>query len=170
MTIIESFLAELEHEAATTRRLLERVPEQKMDWRPHEKSMTLSRLSGHIAEIPDWSRSVLADDVFDVERADEKGYVAQQPTTRAELLEIFDRSVANFRAAAEGVDDARMGKRWKMVKGDHTVLDMPRTVAVRSFILNHMIHHRGQLAVFLRLLDVPLPQIYGPTADDPSGF
>lgn len=168
MPMIDAFLAELDHEAATTRRLLERVPEDRMPWRPHEKSMTLSRLAGHIAELPRWAGTVLHDDAFELDDAAERGWVAAQPSTTAELLEIFDAGVAGFREAAAGLDDARMKEKWSLLKGGKTMLEMPRAVGVRSFILNHMIHHRGQLAVYLRLLDVPLPSIYGPTADDPG--
>lgn len=170
MPMIDAFLAELDHEAATTRRLLERVPEEKMEWQPHEKSMTLSRLSGHIAELPRWSGTVLQEDAFDLATAAERGWVPAQPATTAELLEIFDTAVAGFRTAAEGLDDARMKETWKLVRGERTLLEMPRAVGVRSFILNHMIHHRGQLSVYLRLLGVPLPSIYGPSADDPGPF
>lgn len=170
MPMIDAFLAELGHEAATTRRLLERVPEDKMEWRPHDKSMTLSRLAGHVAELPRWSGTVLEDDAFELDTAAERGWLPAQPATTAELLEIFDGAVAGFRTAAEGLDDERMKETWKLVKGGKTVLEMPRAGGVRSFILNHMIHHRGQLTVYLRLLDVPLPSIYGPTADDPGAF
>lgn len=168
MPMIDAFLAEMGHEAATTRRLFERVPEDKMDWRPHEKSMPLSRLAGHIAELPRWSSTILHDDAFDLDTAAEKGWVPARPATTAELLEIFDGSVAGFRAAAEGIDDAKLKEKWRLIKGGKAVLEMPRAVGVRSFVLNHMIHHRGQLAVYLRLLDVPLPSIYGPTADEPG--
>lgn len=168
MPMIDAFLAELSQEAATTRRLFERVPEEKMDWRPHEKSMPLSRLAGHIAELPGWAATVLRDEAFDLDTAAEKGWLPARPATTAELLEIFDRSVAGFRAAAEGIDDTKLKERWRLLKGGRTAIEMPRAVGVRSFILNHMIHHRGQLSVYLRLLDVPLPSIYGPTADEPG--
>lgn len=170
MPMIDAFLAELDHEAATTRRLLERVPEDKLTWKPHEKSMTLSRLAGHVAEMPGWARTILADDVFEADKAGERGYRPHQPETVAELLQVHDESLAAFRAAAQGVSDETLRGSWRMVKGGQTLLEMPRTVAVRSFIISHIIHHRGQLSVYLRLLDVPLPSIYGPTADDPGRF
>jgi len=170
MPIIDAFLAELEHESATTRRLLERVPEEKMGWKPHEKSMTLSRLSGHIAELPGWSKTILADDEFHMDRESRHGYRAHRPETTAELLRVHDENVAGYRAAAEGVSDEHLRGRWKMYAGGKVLLDMTRTVALRSFVMNHLIHHRGQLSVYLRLLGVPLPPIYGPTADDPGAF
>ena len=170
MPIIDAFLAELEHESATTRRLLERVPEEKMGWKPHEKSMTLSRLSGHIAELPGWSKTILADDEFHIDRESRHGYRAHQPETTAELLRVHDENVAGYRAAAEGVSDEHLRGHWRMLGGGKVLLDLKRAVALRSFVMNHLIHHRGQLSVYLRLLDVPLPPTYGPTADDPGGF
>jgi uncharacterized damage-inducible protein DinB len=170
MPIIDAFLAEMGHESTLTRRLLERVPDDRMGWKPHDKSMTLGRLAGHVAELPGWSRTVLADDVFEVSAAAEAGFVPAEPATRAELLAIFDDHVAGFEAAARGVSDETMRETWKMTRGGRVLLEMPRTVAVRSFILNHTIHHRGQLSVYLRLLEVPLPSIYGPSADDPGPF
>lgn len=170
MPIIDAFLAELDHEAATTRRLLERVPEEKMGWKPHEKSMTLSRLAGHVAELPGWARTILGDDEFDVVRSTDRGYRANQPETTAELLRVHDDNVAGFRAAAEGVSDEHLRGHWRMVKEGKVLLDLSRIVALRSFVISHMVHHRGQLSVYLRLLEVPLPQIYGPTADDRGAF
>jgi uncharacterized damage-inducible protein DinB len=170
MPMIDAFLAELQHEAATTRRLLERVPEDRMGWKPHERSMTLARLAGHVAELPAWSRTILADDEFEIEKARERGFTAHQPATVAELLRVHDDSVAAYRAAAAGVSDDTLRGRWRMLKGGKVALEMPRAVGLRSFVMNHLIHHRGQLSVYLRLLGVPLPSIYGPTADDPGPF
>jgi len=170
MPMIYAFLAELGHEAATTRRLLERVPEDRLSWKPHEKSMTLSRLAGHVAELPGWSRTILADDEFHIDRESPHGYRAHRPETVAELLQVHDDNVAAYHDAAEGVSDETLRGHWRMLKGGQVVLDLPRTVALRSFLMNHLIHHRGQLSVYLRLLGVPLPSIYGPTADDPGPF
>lgn len=170
MPIIDAFIGEMQHEAATTRRVLERVPEDRMAWKPHDKSMTLSRLAGHIAELPGWSKTIVADDEFHMDRASDHGYRAHQPDTVAELLAIHDENVAAFLAACEGVSDERLRGHWRMLKGGRVVLDMPRTVALRSFVISHWIHHRGQLSVYLRLLEVPLPSIYGPTADEPGPF
>ena len=156
------FAAELEQEAAVTRRLLERVPVEKAEWKPHEKSMTLGRLAGHVAELPGWGATMFSEDT-DFSTGSHKPFV---PSTVEELLARFDQSVARFRQAAEATGDEQMKERWQLRQGDQVFIDLPRAAAVRGVALNHMIHHRGQLSVYLRLLDVPLPSIYGPTADE----
>lgn len=166
MPMIDAYRAELNHEAATTRRLLERMPEDRVDWKPHEKSMTLGRLCGHVAELTDWGVTILEDDGFDLATARERGFEAFVAADREGLLDRYDRGVAALVAAAQGVDDARMMGTWTLSHGDQTVFSAPRTVALRSWVLNHVVHHRGQLAVYLRLLDVPVPSIYGPSADE----
>jgi len=168
MPMIDVFLAELDHEAATTRRLLERVPFDDPAWKPHEKSMTLGRLAGHVAELPRWGQVVLAMDVLDL--ASDHGMVALDATSRDELLDAFDGNLAAYRDAAQGVSNEHLRGHWKLAQGDKVMLDLPRAAALRSFVMSHLIHHRGQLSVYLRLRDVPLPSIYGPTADDPGFF
>lgn len=166
MPIIDAFLAELDHEAATTRRVLERMPEGRADWKPHERSMTLGRLCGHLAELPGWGRTVLADDEFDLATARERGYEPYVASDRAELLERYDQAVAALREAARGTSDERIREPWTLRHGDQVVLSSPRAAALRGFVFSHSIHHRGQLSVYLRLLDVPVPSIYGPSADE----
>lgn len=166
MPMIDAYLAELDHEAATTRRLLERMPEDRTDWKPHEKSMTLGRLCGHIAEMSTWGVTILQDDGFDLATARERGYEALVAADRDSLLTRYDRGVAALVAAARGIDDERMKGTWTLSHGDQVVFSAPRAVALRSWVLNHVVHHRGQLAVYLRLLDVPVPSIYGPSADE----
>ena len=166
MPMIDAYLAELDHEAATTRRLLERMPEGKGDWKPHEKSMTLGRLCGHIAEMPGWGVTILRDELFDMATAAERGFEAFVARDRAGLLERFDREVGQLREAARGVSDERLQGAWTLRVGGEDVFTAPRAVALRSWVLNHVVHHRGQLSVYLRLLDVPLPSIYGPSADE----
>lgn len=168
MPMIDAYLAELDHESATSRRVLERVPEDRMGWKPHERSMTLGRLAGHVAELPVWAVSIVTMDVLDL--ASDHGMVAFNPTGREELLATFEQRIAEFRAAAQGVSDEHLRGHWKLAQGDKILLDMPRVVALRSFVMSHTIHHRGQLSVYLRLLDVPVPSIYGPSADDPGPF
>jgi uncharacterized damage-inducible protein DinB len=168
MPMIDAYLAELDHESATSRRVLERVPEDRMGWKPHERSMTLGRLAGHVAELPVWAVSIVTMDVLDL--ASDHGMVAFNPTSREELLATFERRIAEFRAAAQGASDEHLRGHWKLAQGDKILLDMPRAVALRSFVMSHTIHHRGQLSVYLRLLDVPVPSIYGPSADDPGPF
>ena len=165
MSISEAMLAELNQEAANTRKMLEVVPGDRFDWQPHEKSMTLGRLSGHIAEIPGWAPMMAGKDELDFAESD---FTPAQPATRDQLLESHDQSVAAFNSALEGLDDATLMKPWTMKNGDEVYFTMPCAVAMRGFILNHIVHHRGQLSVYLRQLEVPLPQVYGPTADNPS--
>lgn len=164
MPRIDTFVAELEHEAAITRRLLERVPDDRLDFKPHEKSMTLARLSGHIAEMPLWGTMTLTADELDLSApSDLESFVAPG---REELLARFDREVETFRGAARGRTDAELGEDWTLRQGERVLLAMPRAAVLRSWVLNHLVHHRGQLSVYLRLLDVPVPAIYGPSADE----
>lgn len=166
MPIIDAFLAELDHEAATTRRVLERMPEGRGDWKPHERSMTLGRLCGHIAELPSWGRVVLSENAFDVAGAQARGFEAFVAEDRAGLLERFDAGVASLREAAQGYPDERMRDPWTLSQGDQVIFSSPRVAALRGFVFSHGIHHRGQLSVYLRLLGVPVPSIYGPSADE----
>lgn len=166
MPLIDAYVAELDHESATTRRLLERMPEDRADWKPHDKSMTLGRLCGHIAEMPGWGTTILRDEQFDMAAAREQGFEAFVARDRAGLLERFDREVAQLREAAGGVGDEHLAGSWALRMGEQELYRAPRAVALRTWVLNHVVHHRGQLAVYLRLLDVPVPAIYGPSADE----
>jgi uncharacterized damage-inducible protein DinB len=160
----EPLAAELRQEAATTRRLLERVPEEKFSWKPHEKSMSLGRLAGHVAELPALLAPALTADEIDFASGDYKPFNA---SSVAELLEEFDTNISKGVELLKGAADERMSDTWRMRSGEKVMFELPRAAVVRGVVLNHIIHHRGQLAVYLRLLDVPLPSIYGPTADEP---
>ena len=164
MSIAQSILAEYEQEAATTRTLLERVPEDKFDWRPHDKSMSLARLAGHIAESPEWVGAIMDEEEIDF--AAEVDYSTSTPESGEQLLETFDRAVSAFCEKMAGYSDEDFMVTWTMKKGDQVLGQMPRVAVVRMFVLNHHYHHRGQLTVYLRLLGVPLPMVYGPTADE----
>ncbi len=161
-TISQSMLPEFEHEMANTRKSLERVPENKLSFKPHPKSMTLGALATHLATINQWTEAIVGQDTFDVSTA--------PPTvelkSRAEILAAFDKNLAIAQKAIAGSNDAHMLKPWTLKSGSHTVLTMPRAAVLRSFILSHTIHHRAQLGVYLRLNDVPVPSIYGPSADE----
>jgi uncharacterized damage-inducible protein DinB len=166
MSLCEPLAAELRQEAATTRRLLERVPEESFGWKPHEKSMALGRLAGHIAELPTLIAPALTQDELDFAAGN---YQPFNPTSVAELLERFDRNVADAAGLLSGQTDERMQEPWRLRSGEQVLFELPRAAVVRTMALNHIVHHRGQLSVYLRLLDVPLPSIYGPSADEGPG-
>jgi uncharacterized damage-inducible protein DinB len=165
MALKDSILPEYDHEMGTTRRVLERVPEADLAWKPHEKSFSLAQLATHIASIPRWVPITLDETVFDVTTAPEDAR-PKPATSVAELLKIFDGHVKAARARINDQGDAALLVPWTLKQGSHEVFTMPRLAVLRSFIMNHMIHHRGQLSVYLRLRNVPLPSIYGPTADE----
>lgn len=165
MSIAETILPEFDQEAATTRRVLERVPEEKFDWKPHAKSPTMAWLAGHVANLPTWAEITMRSDKYDLDTPE-----AQQrtplPASRAELLDRFEKNIAAARAAIAGADDPTMNQTWSLIAGGRAVLSMPRAAVLRSMVMNHGIHHRAQLCVYLRLNDVPVPAVYGPSADE----
>lgn len=165
--ITELLLAELEREAAGTRRALERVPEGREDWKPHEKSMPLGYLAGLVATMPGWIAAMIELDELDVTAPSE--YKTRSLGTTRKLLEAFDRALDKGKAALAATTDEHLMTSWKMLAGGHVVAEMPRYVAIRDSAINHLAHHRGQLTVYLRLNDAPVPSLYGPTADE-KGF
>ncbi len=167
MTLAEAMTAEFRQEAVGTRKMLERAPEDQFAWQPHEKSMPLGRLAGHIAENPSWADTIIGTTELDFAESDYKPFL---PESTAELLTEYDQRVAAFEKAMQGVSDEDMLVRWTMKHGDRVISQLPRIAAIRGFILSHTYHHRGQLSVYLRLLGVPVPGVYGPTADDQAGF
>ena len=165
MAIKDSLLPEFDHEMATTRRLLERVPEAEFAWKPHARSMALGQLAGHIANLPQWCSATLASTVFDLDSLP-VATGPQLPASRAALIEEFDSKVTAARNQLTSTTDAEFMTPWTLKKSGQEMFTLPRISAIRSFVMNHLIHHRGQLSVYLRLKDVPLPPIYGPTADE----
>jgi uncharacterized damage-inducible protein DinB len=163
--IAESMLPEFDHETATTRLLLERVPDSKASWKPHEKSMTLGQLAMHIATIPQWTPVTLRQTVFDTHPVDGSPYSPPLFESVAHALKTYDEGVAAARAMLAATTDGEFMVPWTLKKAGQALFSMPRAGVFRTFILNHAVHHRGQLSVYLRLCDVPLPNIYGPTAD-----
>lgn len=161
MSISAALLPEFDHEMATTRTTLERVPEANFAWKPHEKSMSLGQLASHIAEMPGWGVAGLTMDSLDL-----ANYKPWLGSSRAEVLGVFDKNVAGARKAIEGAADATYMSNWSLTKGGQTMMTMPKIAVVRTFVLNHIIHHRGQLSVYLRLNNVSVPSIYGPSADE----
>jgi uncharacterized damage-inducible protein DinB len=160
--LTDSLIAELENEAATTRRVLERIPEDRLSWAPHAKSMTLGKLAQHIAGIPGFSA-----DVFDAPESQMPMAHPQAPSSRAEVLSLLDQSVANAVAKLRKWGDAYLQEQCRVLAGDRVLIAGRRIELVRKVMLSHWYHHRGQLTVYLRLLDVPVPSVYGPSADEP---
>ena len=171
MAIAEALLPEFDQEAASTRTTLERVPDGKFDWSPHEKSGTMGWLAGHLATIPTWATVAINQDSLDL-MPDGKPYSPPPaPTSVTELLETFDKNVADARAAIAGASDEQLIETWSLLRNGENMMSMPRVAVVRGFVMNHMIHHRAQLGVYLRLNDIPVPSIYGPSADEnPMGM
>lgn len=164
--ITELLSAELEREAAGTRRLLERVPEGRNDWKSHEKSMPPGYLAGLVATMPGWIAAMIQLDELDVASPGEDQ--TREWSTNRELLEAFDEAVEKAREALASVDDEFLMTTWKMLAGGHVVSEQPRYQAIREGAINHFAHHRGQLTVYLRLNDAPVSSLYGPTADEKS--
>ena len=160
MTIAQMFLPEFEMEMTTTRRLLERVPDGKGDWKPHVKSFSLAHLSQLVARMPAWITNIVQETKLDLSAG-----TPYSTETTATLLAEFDGNVAGAKAAIAATSDADFQVNWSLTMGERVLMTMPRVAVVRQTI-NHLVHHRGQLTVYLRLLDVPLPSIYGPTADE----
>jgi uncharacterized damage-inducible protein DinB len=165
MNIVETILPEFDHETATTRTLLERVPEAKADWKPHAKSMSIGHLAMHIANIPVWASRTLERKEFDVNPTDEPRIATPPFESLIHLLRTHDANVQAARALLTRATDGEFMVQWTLKSAGKPLYSMPRIAVFRSYVLNHAVHHRGQLSVYLRLLDVPLPNIYGPTAD-----
>lgn len=166
MTLSQILLPEFDHEMANTRRTIERVPGDRLGWSPHPKSMTLGRLAGHLAEFGVWTSKTCELDELDLAPPGGPGYRPRVYASTAEILEAFDANVAAGRAALAAASDEQLKGKWSLLSGGHTVFSMSRAAVLRGFVLSHCIHHRGQLTVYLRLLDVPVPALYGPSADE----
>ncbi len=163
--ISQSLLSEFDMEMANTRRVLERVPEGQLAYRPHAKSFTLARLAGHVAEMPMWAVMTLAQDELEL-RPSGPSYSAHVLETKAETVNFFDEQLRQARALLESATDETMMRTWTLKDQGQTLLSMPKVAVFRSFVMNHMIHHRAQLGVYLRMNDVPVPGLYGPSADE----
>ena len=165
MAIKNALLPEFDHEMGTTRRVLARVPEADLAWKPHEKSFSLGQLSGHIANIPHWVEIAIDGSSFDVALNPDDAR-PRTPESVAWLLSTFDENVKKARAKIDEQPDSALYAPWSLLNGGQEVFTLPKVAVLRSFVMNHLIHHRGQLSVYLRLRNVPLPSIYGPTADE----
>jgi len=162
MTIPELFLQEFDEEMPGTRKMLERVPEASFSWKPHERSMTLGRLASHIADLPARCATIINTE----ELVRQPGFKPWAAVSTAELLEHFDAATIESRAALAGLRDDQLQVMWTIKLGDRTMVSLPRVMALRRVFMDHIIHHRAQLGVFLRLLDIPIPGLYGASADD----
>jgi len=165
-SISGALLPEYDQEMAITRKHLERVPDEKLGWGPHEKSMTMGHLASHLAESVSWGPMMLNSDSMDVDSPEMKEYKPPNYESRAAILEAFDANVASTREALSSKSDGEWMGTWTMKKGDEVLMSMPKVAVVRGFLMSHNVHHRGQLSVYLRMCDVPVPQTYGPTADE----
>lgn len=161
MSMIQSILTELEAESQSTQRLLERVPEDRLTWRPHPKSMSLGQLALHVAQMPG-----ALTRMAQMETMEAPDFKQPEATSRQQLLETYQNSLASARTNLPKMDDAQLLKSWNLTRGGRLLMSIPRVGLLRSLMLNHSYHHRGQLTVYLRMLDVPLPSVYGPSADD----
>ena len=162
MSQLAAFAAELKQEAGSTRRMLEKIPFDKKDWKPHEKSKTLGSLATHVAETGRWVAHALQNDGLDFAQPLERA----NPQSKEELLEVFEKHFQSGIAALEAASEEELGKKWTVRSGDKIYMELPKAAAIRGWALSHMIHHRGQLSVYLRLLDIPVPGMYGPSADE----
>ncbi len=168
MSMVDILKGELAHEAATTRAMLALVPADKKDWKPHAKSMALGALAMHLAEMPTWTPSILLEPSFDIAPPGAPPYKTPEFTTAEHAVAAFNEGIAKATAALGRISDASLGETWRFLAGGKELMAMPRIAALRTWVLNHSVHHRAQLGVYLRLLDIPLPGSYGPTADKQS--
>jgi uncharacterized damage-inducible protein DinB len=159
----DALIEELKYESALTKKMLERVPLEKASWQPHEKSMTLGRLATHVAEIPQWISRIITIEDFDFLVY---GFSRHTADSREELLRIFQEKLDKAIADLESMNDEDFNKTWTLRRGEHLIREMLKKVAIRNWGYSHFIHHRGQLSLYLRLLDVPVPGMYGPSADE----
>lgn len=163
MPLNAAILPEFDHEMDNTRKVLERVPENKFGWKPHDKSGSMIWLAGHVAQIPSYAGFIFANDFFDIAGG---ATPPPPPKTHKELMELFEKNAKETRAALQAVTDEKLMQPWSLKAGDKTFFTIPRISVIRTMVMNHIIHHRAQLMVYLRLNDVPVPAIYGPSADE----
>ena len=162
MSMNEAFLGELDYEAISARKILERVPTEKFDWKPHEKSMTMGQLANHVADIIAWYAVTLETDELDFAA----GYNPPKPDNTTDLVALFDKNLARANESLKKSSAENFGQMWTLRNGEQIIFSMPKTAALRTFVVNHLVHHRGQLSLYLRLNDIPVQSIYGPSADE----
>jgi uncharacterized damage-inducible protein DinB len=168
MAIAHSLLPEFEMEMANTRKTLERVPDEKFEFKPHPKSGSMGWLAGHLANLPLWAVMTLKEDSLDIAPAGGQPFKLPETKNRQQVLEVFDQNVADAKKGIAAASDEQLMRPWSLLKTGQTIMTMPKIAVLRSFVLNHIIHHRAQMGVYLRLNDIPVPSIYGPSADEGS--
>jgi uncharacterized damage-inducible protein DinB len=166
MSYAQTILPEFEQEMASTRKVLERVPDDKLDWKAHPKSNTIGWNATHIAEMPGWVEPTIGHENMDIAPPAGEPYRTPKLNSRQEILDLFDRNVAAAKKAIASAKDDAMTKNWSLLKGGQPLFTMPRAAVIRTFVINHIIHHRAILTVYLRLNDVPVPGLYGPSGDE----
>ena len=166
MSIARSLLPEFDNEMANTRKTLERVPDGKFDWKPHQKSTAMGGLATHLSNIPTWAVYAIEQDSLDLAPGGKPLPPMSPAQSQQELLSTFDANIQRARAAIAGASDEELMKPWSLQRAGNTLLTVPKVAVLRNFVLNHIIHHRAQLGVYLRLNDIPVPSIYGPSADE----
>lgn len=166
MSLSDSILPEFDHEMASTRKVLEAVPADKLDWKAHPKSNTIGWVANHLAEIVGWVDGTLTDDVWDMTPADGEPYKSPALTSPDEILALFDENLATARKRIAATPNEEYAKSWSLVSGGETLITMPKIGVIRTWVLNHTIHHRAHLCVYLRLNDIAVPGMYGPSGDD----
>jgi len=166
MKLSALFLPEFDQEMTTARKTLERIPEDKLNWKPHEKSMPLGRLAGHVAELAGWAVPTIKQDSLDFMPPGGQPFQPTIATSRKQVLDVFDKNREASRQAIAEASDEHLMKNWSLLRGGQTIMTMPRVAVLRTFCISHIIHHRAQLGVYLRLNDIPVPSVYGPSADE----
>jgi uncharacterized damage-inducible protein DinB len=166
MTYAETILPEFDHEMANTRKVLERIPDDRLDWQPHSKSHTIGWNANHVADLPNWLAVTLTEPSFDIAPVGGEPYKLPTLTSGKEILDHFDRNVAAARRAIAEIKDEDVGSMWSLLRGGQPIFTMPRAAVVRGMVLSHLIHHRAHLCVYLRLNDIPVPGMYGPSGDE----
>lgn len=166
MSMGKALLGEFEQEMGSTRKVLERIPDDKWDWKPYEKCGTVGWMAGHVATLPSWAAMVVKTDSFDYAPVGGPGYTPPPTTNQKELLAVFDASVAETKTALETVSDETLMKDWSLQAGGQNIFVMPKVACIRGMVFNHLIHHRGQLTMYLRGMGVAVPGMYGPSADE----
>ena len=166
MSIAESILPEFEHEMAGTRKTLERIPDDKLDWKAHPKSNSIGWVASHLVEIPGWVAGTLTQDSWDINPEGGEPYKSPTLTNQKQILELFDKNVASARDAIASTSDEAFMKAWSLLSAGKPMFTMPRIAVIRGFVISHTIHHRAHLCVYLRLNDIPVPALYGPSGDE----